>query len=427
MANEKAPVFIGQEAVTKVAEQVGTQIIMGPAYTDPDLIARLGIQVISGIQFKRTDTMLIRKGGTTRRKEVGKPVENKIGYLKERTLVAKLSWNRFKDNIDNYTETPWGTDGKAGGTYPHSTIAAEAIMRTYAEDLENCLFFGDMTLEEDTDSEKQKLSLYDGFHTLIAQDIEAGLINEANGNLVPCESIQAPTDAHDTTPFDNVFDWYLKWNPALRKHKGGRIIILCDVFRSSYIAAGYANKFHGNVKVNYLPNGNFSVPEMPNVEFAGTDAFGVGDRLIATTENNLQYGVDSLNNQTFVKVQFGSDDDAQDVIFQIQSIQGARVMNPLSSAICVSNGDIKENVTSGDYSNSRLIIEYDNQKGSVEVNGEAYTEVKEFAPMSILTIKATAKSGYKFVQWSNGKKDAQITITTTGMPTVLTPVFEVNG
>ena len=97
---------------------------------------------------------------------------------------------------------------------------------------------------------------------------------------------------------------------------------------------------------------------MPNVEFAGTDAWGVGDRLMATVENNLQYGVDSLNNKTFIKVQFGSDDDAQDVIFQIQSIQGARVMNPLSNALCVSNGDIKENVTSGDYSNSRLIIEY---------------------------------------------------------------------
>ena len=166
---------------------------------------------------------------------------------------------------------------------------------------------------------------------------------------------------------------------------------------------------------------------MPNVEFAGTDAWGVGDRLMATIENNLQYGVDSLNNQTLVKVQFGSDADAQDVIFQLQSIQGTRILNPLASALCVSTGDLKENVTSGDYSNSRLIIEYDNKKGSVTVNGEAYTEVKEFAPMSILTIKATAQSGYKFVQWSNGKKDAQITITTTGMPTVLTPVFEVNG
>ena len=181
------------------------------------------------------------------------------------------------------------------------------------------------------------------------------------------------------------------------------------------------------MKVNYLANGNFSVPEMPNVEFAGTDAWGIGDRLAATIENNLQYGVDSLSNQTFVKVQFGSDVDVQDVIFQIQSIQGARLMNPLANAFCVSNGDIKDNVVSGDYSNSRLIIEFDKVKGSVEVNGEAYTEVKEFNPNSIVTVKATAKSGYKFVQWSNGKKDAQITITTTGMPTVLTPVFEVNG
>ena len=65
MADNKAPEFIGREALTHVAEQVGKQIIMGPAYEDPELLDRLGISVISGVQFKKTDHLLVRKGGTT--------------------------------------------------------------------------------------------------------------------------------------------------------------------------------------------------------------------------------------------------------------------------------------------------------------------------------------------------------------------------
>ena len=231
MAENKAPEFIGREALTHVAEQVGKQIVMGPAYEDPELLDRLGIQVISGVQFKKTDHLLVRKGGTTRRKKVGTPVENKIGFLKERTLVAKLTWNRYKDNIDNYVETVFGTDGKAGGDYPLSTVAVEAILKSYAEDLKSNLFFGKMAYEDSEDEAKQKLSLYDGFHTDIEQDIEDGIISAENGNLIACDAISVPTDAHDSTPFDTVLEWYTKWDARLRQQKV--IKLHCDVLRGS--------------------------------------------------------------------------------------------------------------------------------------------------------------------------------------------------
>ena len=44
MADNKAPEFIGREALTHVAEQVGKQIIMGPAYEDPELLDRLAVR-----------------------------------------------------------------------------------------------------------------------------------------------------------------------------------------------------------------------------------------------------------------------------------------------------------------------------------------------------------------------------------------------
>ncbi len=340
-------------------------------------------------------------------------------------MVAKLSWNRYKDNIDNYVETVFGTDGKPGGDYPFSTIAATAILASYAEDLQACLFFGDMSLENDPDEAKQKLSLYDGFHTDMAKDMEEGIISAENKNLIPCDAIAAPTNAHDSTPFDTVLEWYTKWDARLRQQKDVRLV--CDILRGIYIAQGYANKYHGNSKVKYLDNGNFTVPEMPRVQFVPTDAWGVGTRLAAWIPNNLQYGVDSESNQSFVKTQFGSDDDAQDVIFQIQSIQGTRLMNPLSSAFVMTNGSIAENVINGDYTNSKLVVNVDpNAGGTVTVNGEAYTEPVEFAANDIITLVATPADGKHFKSWSNGKTTATITVTATGLPMALTAFFENN-
>lgn len=57
--------FIGTSALEHVAEQVSKEILMGPGYTDAEEMDRLGIQVISGVQFKRTFNIFLRKGGTT--------------------------------------------------------------------------------------------------------------------------------------------------------------------------------------------------------------------------------------------------------------------------------------------------------------------------------------------------------------------------
>ena len=168
---------------------------------------------------------------------------------------------------------------------------------------------------------------------------------------------------------------------------------------------------------------------MPRVEFCPSDAWGVGTRMMATIPGNLQYGVDSENNQSFVKTQFGSDEDAQDVIFQIQSIQGTRIMNPLASAFVMSDGSIAENVINGDYTNSKLVVTLDGADAAakVQVNGEDYDEPAEFAPNALITLKAVEGSadGHKvFKQWSNGKTEKEITITATGMPMAITAFFE---
>lgn len=429
MANENNPAFIGVDALQEVATQVGSQVVMGPAYSDPALIQRMRINVISGVQYKHVKTLLVRKGGTTRRKVVGQKMQNSIGFLKERELIAKLSWNRFVDNIDNYVETVFGSDGKPGGKYKMSTAACQAILATYAEDLTDCLFFGDVTLDND-DAENDgtpALALYDGYHTLIAKDIENGIISVSNGNLIECDAIVAPDPEtpYDSAAFDTVMDIYLKLDARLRKRE---MLCYCDVARGVYIAQAYANKSLGYNKVNYNPDGTFSIPEMPRLTFVPTDVFGVGDRLVFTVPDNFEYGVDSTSNQTFVKVQIGSDDDAQDVIFQIQSIQGCRILNPLASSFAVTNGSISSNPISGDRVKSSIsVLAKKDELSKITINGvdaeSAESATQSVSEFSINTVQVTPAAGYTFQRWNNGSTDNPISVVATGFPMVLTPIL----
>lgn len=420
--------FIGIDALQHVAEQVSKEILMGPGYTDAAEMDRLGIDVVSGIQFKRTFHILLRKGGTTRRKDVHTKVDSEVGFLKERTLTVKLAWDHFTDNIDKYCETIFGTD--AQGQYPLSTEAATAVLTNYADNLTACLWNGDIDLDDGSEGKAasdQALALYDGFHTCIKHDIEDGLISEANGNLIPCDAIIAPTDTDDTTPYDNFVAWQRKWDARLRK--ANTRVYMSEVTAYN-IAAGYANKYHGNFKVEYEQGGNFKLPGLSRVTLCPVADFGEGDRMYATIDKNFAYGVDTLNNQTYVGVKVGTDTDMRDVQFQIQSIQGAGIKNPFKYAFAMSDGSLASNeYIAGDYDNTNLVVTIagDTTDGKVKVNGTEYKKPVETSINQVITLVAEDGATSKFVNWSNGKTDKSIQLTATGMNMGITAFFKKNG
>lgn len=422
--------FIGTEALEHVAEQVSKEILMGPGYTDAEEMDRLGIDVVSGIQFKRTFHVLLRKGGTTRRKDVHKKVNSEAGFLKERTLTVKLAWDHFTDNIDNYCETIYGTD--AQGQYPLSTEAATAILTNYADNLTACLWNGDIDLDngdENVPASEQALALYDGFHTCIKHDIEDGLISEANGNLIPCGAIVAPIDKDDTTPYDNFLAWHLKWDARLRKQN---VRVYMSELTAQYIYNGYVNKFSGNQDIKHEAGDNFKLPGLSRVTICPIADFGEGDRMYATIDKNFAYGVDTLSNKTYVGVKVGTDDDMRDIQFQIQSIQGAGVKNPFKYAFCMSDGSLAPaEYVAGDYTNTNLVVTIVEGEGAtgnkVEVNNVAYTEPIPTSVNDVITLEAKPASDCKFVNWSNGSKEAKIQLTATGMNMGLVAFFEKKG
>ena len=421
--------FIGTTALQHVADQVSKEILMGPGYTDAEEMDRLGIDIISGVQYKRTIHILLRKGGTTRRKDVHTKVNSEVGFLRERTITVKLSWDHYTDNIDKYCETPFGTN--AQGQYPLSNEAATAILSNYADDLTACLWNGDIDLDkggDTTPAKDQALALYDGFHTCVKHDVQAGLISEANGNLIPCESITEPTDNNDSTPYDNFLEWHLKWDARLRKQN---TLVYMSEQTAQYIAAGYANKFHGNFKVDYEDGGNFKLPGLSRVTLCPIADFGEGDRMYVTIPKNFVYAVDSEGNQTYVGVKVGTDNDMRDVQFQIQSIQGAGIRNPFKYAFAMSDGSLAAaEYVAGDYTNSNLVITLAHEKGanitdgSVKVNNETYNKPVETTVNQIVTLEAVEGSTDKFSHWSNGSTEKKIQVIATGMSMGLTAFFK---
>ena len=420
--------FIGLDALQHVAEQVSKEILMGPGYTDAAEMDRLGIDIVSGVQFKRISHILLRKGGTTRRKDVHTKIDSEIGFLKERTLVAKLAWDHFTDGIDRYVETVFGTD--AQGQYPLSTEAATAVLTTYADNLAACLWFGDMSLDdgsEDKPAHDQALALYDGIHTCVKHDLEDGIISEENGNYIHCDSIDAPVDTDDTTPYDNFIAWHRKWDARLRKQN---TLVYMNETTAFNIASGYANKYHGNFKVEYDEGGNFKLPGLSKVTICPVSDFGEGDRMYATVPKNIVYGVDTLDNQTYVGVKLGTDDDMRQVQFQIQSIQGLCLLNPFRYNFAMSDGTLAStDYVAGDYDNTNLVVtvaatDGSTPDGTVKVDGTAYTEPVETTINQVLSVEAVDGASYKFVNWSNGKTDKKIQITATGLNMGLTAFFK---
>ena len=421
-ASVMTPEFIGQAGLEQVATKIETEIVMGPAYSRAGYFERMGFKVISGLQFKSIGYVMNRKGLTTRRKVVGKELNSQAGYLEERPLVAKLVWNHYIDNKDNYYENPVINPESGAFTYPASELAMKTILANYGEDLLNALWHGDDSLP-DTD----ELGLYTGFITYLNRDKAKGRISTAYGNLVPCDAIESPATTTDKGALDAFDAWRNKWNPKFQNQEKILVYGRDEVLMA--IADAYANSKNQYKEANFLGNGNFVIPRYPNIEFC-PDALmgGAGDLLIATIPGNFEYGCDTESSDSGISVRVGSDRDHNDISFQVQSVQGCRVKNVNSSVFVMSDGSLTYRSLSGDYTkNSYVVLSNNDQLGTVTVNGSAPDNTQEYEAGVTLALVATAAAGAEFVAWSNGATTASISVTTRGIPEAITAIFKASG
>lgn len=409
--------FIGIDNLTHVAEKLQPNIIMGPAYYNRDDLKRFGIKVITGVQFKDTAMVLNRKGATSRRKVVGETLDSNLGYLTERTLVAHIVWNHFTHNEDEFQETPIQIQGSAAFHYPMAEEIINQIGIEFNDDVYPNIWHGD------EESEAPELAYFNGYHALIAQDIAAGNISEAKGNLIPMDALDAPAEEGDSSAWDAFVAWYDKLHPGLKRQN---MRVAMSLAYGHYIADAYEQKHRSHASVISQDDGTFKVREYPKVTFVPSDDFGKGTRVVAYADGQvLEFGVNSESDSSFVSVRQGSDSDHKDVTFQIQGIYGCRLLRINAANFATNGGTIENTYFSGDYQkDSFTAVPNDATMGSVAVSPAPTNG--EYARGTTLTLTATANTGYRFVKWSGATNatTATASVVTNGTPQAAVAIFE---
>ena len=417
--------FIGISALQEIAKKFSPQIVVGAAHFRPDVFTRMRIKVETGVQYQAIKTIMLRKGHTTERKVVGEKLNSTIGYMVERKCVARLAWNHYTDNKDKYVEL--AIVDAADNTkfnYPLSEVAMMAAIANYGEDLFDCLWHGDDTIDKaDLSNPKRYLHLYTGFITYLANDIAAGLINAANGNLVTIGAIDAPATKDDADAYNQFVSFRDKWHSNLQNAQS--VLVYCTEATGFNIARAYKNANGGYEGVKYNADGSYKFPEWNNITVVPESSLGIGDKLIATVPDNFEYCVDSLNSRSGIFVKEGSSDDYFDINYQVQSIQGTRVLNINASYFCMTTGSLVPKDIAGDYTKDLFVVSVnDATLGSVTVNGSEPDNTIGYAANTSLELKATALSGSQFVMWSDGVTSATRTVVTKGQPGGVIAIFK---
>jgi hypothetical protein len=417
MANEK---FIGLENVQSVADKLSPNIVIGPAYYMRDELDRLGIKVETGVQYQLTKTVFAGKGGQTRRKEVGNVEEKKLGYLFTRKLQANICVHRIRCNEDDFQEKPGNIaiNGSAEMHFEKTEMFMTEQAKLFAQDIWNNIIGGDAA------SDDEEMNLFDGLLTVMATDLNDGTVNKAAKNLIPSGVFDKPQSEGDSQAYDEFVEWHNQWSPQLKKQKVN-VYMPTDVAQA--IADAYEQKHRSHKSVIELENGNYRINSdgLSKLTFVPVDDIK-GNLVFATIEGNLLLGVNNESDSSFVKVLPEPSHDVKDLVMQIQGIFGFMLVDPSARAFVTNGGAAEMEFNSGDYTKDAVYVTSNNEElGTVAItNGSEPVESgTEVAKGTTLTLTATAKTGAKFVKWSNGSTDNPATIVANGNPMAIVGIF----
>lgn len=404
------------DQVRTLKNELSRDIIMSPVLSNARTFRDLYIKVYTDIESMKTDFIFRRKAGNARKYEVGKPIKHStVGYIEENPLIVKQSAALYYENLQKFREKePFSIKG-ANQSYnaPVSEFIMRRIGESYAGDVLNCLFWGDRSLDDDN-----PLNLYDGYWTQINRMINEGKISISNGNLVEIDTIEKTSDMNPGDIYDIFVNFIEQLDETLRNAE--HLVVYCSANTRRLIVSDYM-KAYPNAYNKSSSSSSFGFIDMPNVELVTNAIVGKGDKLIATVPDNLQFGLDEESDWNAVHLD-RNPEDQNELIFQIQSTQGVRILDVSRKRFAVSTGSIafNENLI-GDYTKDTLTVSSnDDTMGEVTVTPEQ----DEYKTGDNVTMTATAKTGYEFVAWSDGATINPRTYVYGGAPIAFQAIFK---
>ncbi len=309
-----------------------------------------GVNLLPGIQNKDVITDFQRKGGIMKPYSTSVDIsDSDVGKATEMTLQVEKAYASVKDNIQNYKNLAVGPDDLLGKNktkkHPWQMVMLTSIVRTFGEDILDALFPAD----RDT-GVQSPLGAFKGFDTLIDEFIAASKITTTIGNMVNTfdagyTEFVPPANESDTEVFDRLLKFWRSAHPLLRSKKS--VLLLPSDIADMYDDA-FFNKFKNKPTTDEYGR-PFLYGTSGKCKIVRSNIMGTGQRIILTIPGNLDFGMNTLGDETFVQVR-NPYEDPNLVQFWIQGDYGTRIRSIHPKVFQINEGTPVANGLSGDYS-----------------------------------------------------------------------------
>lgn len=392
---------INLSQVQTVTEQLHTDLVSRASMLNDKMLEDLKLTVTTDVENLDKLFLFNDKGLQARQYKQGAVKKVQLGKIIENPAKVVLAVTHPQDNVQKYREKePFHVNPDGTTNAEQTQFLLNKVSERHSQDVRANFFFGNEAnakLEETAANQvKLGLSLYDGIYTKIAKAITNGTISEAIGNMVKTGDLLAGSVTPEAA-YEKFKAMYQSLNDDLRA--ADEVIAYVSSSLADKIIEGYMVK-HPQLAPATLQEG-WKFSQMKNLTLVTHSAMGKGSEIIFALPGILEYICDIRpEGQANITVERNSDDHNL-FDYQIQTAQTSRVRDYSPRSICVNEQvNTPNNVPAGDYIADVFTVDTtDEQEGTAKITSG---EKDLYAEGDIITVTATAKSGYKFAGWSDG-------------------------
>lgn len=392
---------INLSQVQTVTEQLHTDLVSRASMLNDQMLENLKLTVTTDVENLDKLFLFNDKGLQARQYKQGAVKKVQLGKIIENPAKVILAVTHPQDNVQKYREKePFHVNSDGTTNAEQTQFLLNKVAERHSQDVRANFFFGNEAnakLEETAANQvKLGLSLYDGIYTKIAKAITNGTISEAIGNMVKTGDLLAGSVTPEVA-YEKFKAMYQSLNDDLRA--ADEVIAYVSSSLADKIIEGYMVK-HPQLAPATLQEG-WKFSQMKNLTLVTHSAMGKGSEIIFALPGILEYICDIRpEGQANITVERNSDDHNL-FDYQIQTAQTSRVRDYSPRSICVNEQvNTPNNVPAGDYIADVFTVDTtDEKEGTAKITSG---EKDLYAEGDIITVTATAKSGYKFAGWSDG-------------------------
>ncbi len=406
-----------------VKEQIHAELVAKAYLLKDSMFEDLGIKVTTDVENIDVCFIFNRKGLQARPYVVGKVKSSQLGKFVDNPAKVEPYYLHSSDSIERYREKGPFNAANAADEAKLTTANLDLLSGNCAEDVRANVFFGNKANRslEDTPENAVKLglSLFDGVYTIIAKRRTDGTISVANGNLIMTGDITGKTPQQ---VYDILVQFYGGLSAAMKKPEQTIYIWASDEFCRKAVK-GYMLTFP-QIAPTVLQAG-WKFAEMPNVELKTSSGMGTGGQLIATLSENIEFVCDTREQGAKIRIgQVQQDLTLFDYQVNAAATMRIRDFDPQVFA-CNDAVNVAPALPAGQYvADIFTATSEDDSEGTVAiVSGQKDL----YQDGDIITLKATPKTGYVFVGWSNKATANPYNYTFGGGVVNLVAMFEPEG